>query len=205
VNDLQRASRCTPRGSEQVVRLMRRRDSDVFEERAHMNVIVVYASRYGSTKGIAEFIAEKLREHGVQAEARSVDADPDPGEYNAAVIGSAVYMEHWMQEAADFVRRNRTVLAGRPVWLFSSGPLEPGTSPDDPELEPKEISEFREVIHPRDHRVFFGALDPGRLGFAHRTLRRLPAGRALLPEGDFRNWDDIEAWAGGIARVLKTP
>jgi|GEM_PF-3965913 len=64
-----------------------------------MNVIVFYASRYGSTRGIAEFIAEKLREHGVQAEARSVDADP--GEYDAAVIGSAVYMEHWMKEAAE--------------------------------------------------------------------------------------------------------
>jgi len=116
-------------------------------------------------------------------------------------------MEHWMKDAAEFVRRNRTVLAERPVWLFSSGPLklEPGTSPDDPELEPKEISEFREVIHPRNHHVFFGALDPARLSFAHRALRKLPAARALLPEGDFRNRDDIEAWAGGIARVLETP
>ena len=172
-----------------------------------MNVIVVYKSKYGSTKGIAEFIAEKLREHGVQAEARSVDTDPDPGEYDAVVIGSAVYMEHWMKEAAEFVRRNRAVLAERPVWLFSSGPLklEPGTSPDDPELEPKEIGEFRKAIHPQDHRVFPGALDPGRLSFAHRTLRKLPAGRALLPEGDFRNRDEIEAWAGDIARALKTP
>ncbi|WP_292366419.1 flavodoxin domain-containing protein [Methanoculleus sp. UBA208] len=172
-----------------------------------MNVIVVYKSRYGSTRGIAEFIAEKLREHDVQAEARSVDTDPDPGEYDAAVIGSAVYMEHWMKEAAEIVRRNRTVLAERPVWLFSSGPLrlEPGTSPDDPELEPKEIAEFREVIHPRDHRVFFGALDPGRLGLQHRLIRKLPAGRALLPEGDFRDWDEIEAWTGGIARALGAP
>ncbi|WP_332449145.1 flavodoxin domain-containing protein [Methanoculleus sp.] len=172
-----------------------------------MNVIVVYASRYGSTKGIAEFIAEKLRAHGVQAEARSVEAGPNPGEYDAVVIGSAVYMEHWMKGAVEFVRQNRAVLAGRPVWLFSSGPLklEPGTSPGDPGLEPREIGEFREVIHPRDHRVFFGALDPRRLGFAHRALRKLPAGRALLPEGDFRNWDYIEAWSGDIVRALKTP
>ncbi len=171
-----------------------------------MNVIVVYTSRYGSTRGIAEFIAEKLREHGVQAEARSVDAAPDVEGYDAVVIGSAVYMEHWMKEAAEFVRRNRTVLAERPVWLFSSGPLrlEPGTSPDDPELEPKEIGEFRETIHPRGHRVFSGALDPDRLGLQHRLIRKLPAGRALLPEGDLRNWDEIEAWAGGIARALGT-
>ena len=36
-------------------------------------------------------------------------------------------------------------------------------------------------------------------------IRKLPAARALLPEGDFRNWDDIEAWAGDIARALGTP
>nr|WP_303715833.1 hypothetical protein [Methanoculleus marisnigri] len=93
------------------------------------------------------------------------------------------------------------------MWLFSSGPLAlgPGAGLDDPELEPGEIGEFRESIHPRDHRVFFGALDPGRLGFAHRALRKLPAARAVLPVGDFRDWDEIEAWAGSIARALGTP
>jgi len=172
-----------------------------------MRVIVLYASRYGSTKGIAEFIAEKLRQHGAQAEGLSVDAAPDPGDYDAVVIGSAVYMGHWMKEAVEFVRRNRTALAGMPVWLFSSGPLELGpeiASIDDPKLEPEEISGFWETIHPRGHRVFFGALDPGRLGIAHRMIRRLPAARAILPEGDFRDWNDIEAWAESIAHALVT-
>jgi menaquinone-dependent protoporphyrinogen oxidase len=169
-------------------------------------VIVVYASRYGSTKGIAEFIAEKLRQQGLQAEARSVGEARGPEEYDAIVIGSAVYMEHWLNEAADYVRRNRTALAGRPVWLFSSGPLERGSetvSADDSKLEPKEIPEFREAIHPRDHRIFFGALDPARLELKYRMLRKLPAARAVLPDGDFRNWDAIEAWTAGIARALK--
>ena len=173
-----------------------------------MKAIVVYASRYGSTGEIAEFIAEKLRQHGVEAEARNVDTSPNPEEYDAVVIGSAVYMGHWMEEVTKFVRQNRTALANRPVWLFSSGPLELGpeiSSIDDPKLEPEEIPELRGLIHPRDHKVFFGALFPDRLGFMHRTLRKLPAARAILPEGDFRNWNDIEAWASGIAQALATP
>lgn len=172
-----------------------------------MRVIVMYASRYGSTREIAEFIAENLRQHGAQAEARSVDAAPDPEDYDAVVIGSAVYMGHWMREAVEFVRRNRAALTGRPVWLFSSGPLKLGpeiASIDDPKLEPKEINELREIVHPMGHRVFFGALDPEKLGGKHRTIRMLPAARAALPEGDFRNWNDIKAWAGGIARALAT-
>lgn len=173
-----------------------------------MKILVVCASKYGSTQEIGAFITEKLRKRGLEAETRNVETVPNPADYDALVVGSAVYMGHWMDVATDFVRRSRSVLANRPVWLFSSGPLGLGqgiTSVDDPKLEPKEIAELKEAIHPRGHQVFFGALDPGRLGFKHRALRKLPAARAMLPEGDFRNWSDIEAWANGIAEALRSP
>ncbi|MDN7023832.1 protoporphyrinogen oxidase [Methanoculleus sp. FWC-SCC1] len=173
-----------------------------------MKTLVVYASKYGSTREIAEFIAEKLRHQGMEAEAASVGAAPRARDYDAVVVGSGVYMGHWLREATEFVRQNRAVLADRPVWLFSSGPLHlpAGTeSLDDPELQPEEIGELREAVRPRDTRVFFGALDPAQLGFGHRMIRKLPAGRDLLPEGDFRDWDDIAAWADGIARALAVP
>ncbi len=111
--------------------------------------------------------------------------------------------------ATEFVRRNTQVLAARPVWLFSSGPL--GTGPADAKgrdlrtvTVPKEIPEFTQALHPRGHRVFFGALDPRKLTFAERSLRKLPAARAALPDGDFRDWPEIDDWAAGIARELAT-
>lgn len=175
-----------------------------------MKAIVVYASKYGSTKGIAEFIAEKLRSQGTQAEAQQVDVVHNPADYDAFMIGSAVYMMHWLKEAMEFVMQNRAVLVNRPVWLFSSGPL--GTELKDAKgrdlrvvSEPKEIVEFREAINPRDHRVFFGALDSSKLRVAHRMTRKLPAARAMLPDGDFRDWKDIEAWASSIAQALEPP
>jgi len=88
-----------------------------------MAVLVAYASKHGSTQGIAERIAEKLRQLGKEAEARPVDAVEDPESYEAFVIGSAVYYGSWLKEATEWVYRNQAVLAGRPVWLFSSGPL----------------------------------------------------------------------------------
>jgi menaquinone-dependent protoporphyrinogen oxidase len=69
---------------------------------------------------------------------------------------------------------------------------------------PKEIPEFLEALHPRGHHVFFGALDPRKLTFAERSLRKLPAARAALPGGDFRDWPEIDNWAAGIARDLAT-
>ena len=170
-----------------------------------MKALVVYASKYGSTKGIAEFISEKLTQRGMLAEVQPVEAVHDIGSYDVFVIGSAAYMGHWLKEATEFVKRNSAVLAKRPVWLFSSGPLvienmdSQSRSLDD--AVPKEIAEFNGLIHPRDHRVFFGKLDARKLNMVHRMMKSLPAARAIFPEGDFRDWNDIEAWVANISKA----
>ncbi|MGZ3676385.1 MAG: flavodoxin domain-containing protein [Ktedonobacterales bacterium] len=172
-----------------------------------MSILVAYATKRGATQGIAERIAEKLAASGQQAQARPVQSVRDLTGYDAYVIGSAAYMGSWLKEATAFVRRNQAILATRPVWLFSNGPL--GTSATDAQgrdlrvvSEPKEFAEFKETIKPRGVQVFYGALDPSRLGFAERMFRSMPAGRALLPEGDFRDWHTIDAWAETIAHDL---
>lgn len=177
-----------------------------------MRVLVVYASRYGATQGIAERIAATLRQQGVETTLQPAQRADDPKGYDAAVIGSAAYYFRWMKPATEFVQRNHETLATMPVWLFSSGPL--GTESKDAQgrdvcevTVPKEIAEIRDAIKPRDHRVFFGALHANKLGFTHRLLLKMPANRdnAIFPEGDFRNWGDIEAWAMSIADALKAP
>ncbi len=175
-----------------------------------MQVLVAYASRYGATQGIAERIADALRKQGLTAAVEAAGQAGDPAGYDAAVIGSAAYFFHWMKPATQFVRRNSRALANRPVWFFSSGPL--GTKSRDDQgrdlceiLEPKEIAEFKGTVAYREHRVFFGAMDAGKLGFWHRLIYKMPANRdgALFPQGDFRNWAEIDAWAGRIAQTLK--
>jgi menaquinone-dependent protoporphyrinogen oxidase len=128
-----------------------------------MKVLVAWASRCGSTRGIAEFLGEKLRERGLEADVMDADAARDVEGYDAFVIGSALYMFHWMKEARKFVSRNKAVLSARPVWLFSSGPV--GTRKTDKQgrdvLEvagPRELDELRALANPREHRVFFGAV-----------------------------------------------
>jgi menaquinone-dependent protoporphyrinogen oxidase len=172
-----------------------------------IRVLVVYASRYGSTKDIAQFIAGRLEEHGLRVHVQSASEVHELERHDAVVVGSAVYLGAWMKEAAEFVRRNAANLSKRPVWLFSSGPL--GTATTDGQgrdlrvvSRPKEFIEFEAAIKPQDHQVFFGALDPAKLRGGHRLIGMLPAAKKLLIEGDFRDWRDIEAWAGGIAEAL---
>jgi menaquinone-dependent protoporphyrinogen oxidase len=121
-------------------------------------------------------------------------------------------MFHWLKDATTFVKCNRALLAERPTWLFSSGPV--GADTVDKQgrdvLEttvPKEFPELREAIHPRGEKVFFGAVDPADkpVGFAERIVSLMPAGKDALPKGDFRDWPTIDAWADQIAHDLAVP
>jgi menaquinone-dependent protoporphyrinogen oxidase len=165
-----------------------------------MHVLVIYGSRLGATRGIAERIATRLRarDHDVNLEAAEQVTELPPAD--AFVIGSGVYGQHWMKEATALVRRNRGVLSTRPVWLFSSGPVGRWASAPDP-VEPKEIAGLRAAIHPRDHRVFAGALDRASIDKSNLTAIERFVTRKFMPEGDYRNWDQIDAWADGIAAV----
>ena len=72
---------------------------------------------------------------------------------------------------------------------------------------PREFDELVASLSPRGERVFFGAYDAAQkpIGLAERVTRAMPAAREALPEGDFRDWDEIEAWARGIATELSEP
>jgi menaquinone-dependent protoporphyrinogen oxidase len=131
-----------------------------------MRVLVAYASRHGATQGIAERIAETLRQAGLEAEALPAASVKKVTEYDALVIGGAAYMFHWLKDATKFVRRNRAFLATRPVWLFSSGPI--GTEPTDAEGRdqkvvaiPREFAELVPAVKARGQEIFFGAVEPG--------------------------------------------
>lgn len=166
-----------------------------------MRVLVVYGSRLGATQGIAECIATRLGAAGLDAVPASAERIVDLPAADAYVIGSGVYAQHWMKKAAELVRRNRTTLAAKPVWLFSSGPVGRWATAPQP-IEPREIAGFRRSIRPRDHRTFAGAIDRGTLDRCDLSPVERFVTRRFMAEGDFRSWPVIEAWADGIAREL---
>lgn len=164
-----------------------------------MRVLVTYASRHGATEGIARAVAGELRASHVDADLREMGEVRALEGYDAAVIGSAVYMGGWLPEARRFVERNQERLAAVPVWLFSSGPL--GAEEPKPEGDPKDLPDLMRETRARGHRVFAGRLDRGGLGFGERLIARA----VHAPEGDFRDWDAIRGWAREIAAALQGP
>jgi len=160
-------------------------------------ILVAYASKHGSTEGIARGLADRFRELGHEAETRPVTDDLELEDADAVVLGSAIYAGSWMKEATEFAHRHADVLGRVPVWLFSSGPL--GMEVKDDEEQPRQLAELNEMLRPKEHRTFFGALDKSKLGFGERMLVKA----VKAPEGDFRDWDRIRGWADAIAQQLR--
>jgi menaquinone-dependent protoporphyrinogen oxidase len=167
-----------------------------------MKVLVSAASKHGATSEIAEEIGkvlhDTLHERGddVVVDVRPPERVSSVEDYDAVVLGSAVYAGHWLEPAREVVERNAGALSERPVWLFSSGPV--GEPPKPAEEESVDVSDILEATGARDHRVFTGRLDKGALGFAEKAIVLA----LRVAEGDFRDWDAIRIWAGEIATEL---
>jgi menaquinone-dependent protoporphyrinogen oxidase len=169
-----------------------------------MRVLVVHGSRMGSTGEIAERIAGQLRASGLDSVAVPAADRPEVSGWDAFVVGAGVYAGHWHPDAVEFVESNRDRLAERPVWLFSSGPVGESARRYDP-VDPQDVGRLRKLVRPRGHRVFAGAFDRAKVGQAGLGPASSFIASRFIPEGDFRDWGEIEAWASGIARELRDP
>ena len=166
-----------------------------------MKVLVTAASRHGSTAEIAEAIGDVLQSRGFEViVARPEDAGA-LSVFDAVVLGSAVYTGHWLEPGIGLARRIGTELAGRPVWLFSSGPV------GDPSrklvqqmgADPVDLPGLLKATRAREHKIFPGKLD-------RHNVRGLQRAALLLfrsIEGDFRDWPAIREWAGTVADQLQ--
>jgi len=163
-----------------------------------MRVLVASASKHGSTTEIARAIGTALLLRMVDTDVRTVESVVSVEGYDGVVLGSGIYMGHWLEPAKRFIEQHSEALQQRPVWLFSSGPL---GDPPKPMTDPTDVADLIEATHAREHRIFAGSLDKSELGIAERAI--VAAVRA--PEGDFRAWDEIDAWAGTIVAELAVP
>ncbi len=159
-------------------------------------VLVASASKHGSTEEIAEAIGDVLRAHGLEVEVRRMEDVYTVFPYDAYVLGSAVYVGGWMRRATRFLEEHGELIATRPTWLFSSGPV--GDPPHATAQESFDAVDLVERTHARDHRQFGGKLDKGQLSLGERAA----AGLMRVPAGDYREWDAITAWATAIGRTL---
>ena len=159
-------------------------------------VHVITATRHGSTAEIGDVIARRLRERGLDAVTEDAEhAVLAPGE--PIVLGSPIYMGKWLKPARRIAKQLEAEPAGRPVWVFTVGPL--GDPPEPSDAGPDQAVARFATERARSRPVFRGKLDRALLS----RHERLAVRAAKAPDGDFREWDAIDAWADEIATALQ--
>jgi menaquinone-dependent protoporphyrinogen oxidase len=158
-----------------------------------MKVLVVFGSERGGTAGLAQMIGAEFERRGITAEVRNATA-PGPVDADVVVIGGALYLDRWHSDARHFVRRRRLELAGKRVWLFSSGPLDDSARAGD--LAPvTQVRELAAAIDAHGHMTFGGRLEPGAKGLIARSMARKLA-------GDYRDPAQVAEWVAQICHAL---
>ena len=159
-----------------------------------MRILVTWGSKRGGTEGIAWTIAEALRAAGHDVEALPARRADRARDFDAAIIGGALYAFHWHPAARHFVRRNLERLRRVPVWFFSSGPLD--DSADRTEIPPTpRVTALMNAVGAQGHVTFGGRLEADARGFPASAMAKQRA-------GDFRNPDRIRRWAAELDRAL---
>ncbi len=155
-------------------------------------ILVAYASKHGSTREVAERVAEVMRSAGL-----SVDVMPAAEVgllrgYDGVVLGGALYAGRLHKDARRFLNLHREALSVRQVAVFAMGPRT--NDPSDvagaraqldrslkktPEVDPVSVA------------IFGGVIDPAKLVFPFNRM----------PYADARDWKAIEAWASALVAL----
>ena len=115
-------------------------------------------------------------------------------QYEAVVLGAAIYSARWHPDAHQFLSQHREALEQRPVAIFALGPL----TTDDAAMQRSRRQLERELdkyawLKPVALEVFVGRQAPAKVGFFAR----------LRPAGDHRDWEAIRDWARTLPALLQ--
>jgi menaquinone-dependent protoporphyrinogen oxidase len=157
--------------------------------------LVLSATRAGSTTEVAGFVGERLAGAGWSVDVSCADLAPAPGGYQALVIGSAIRAGRVLPEVRDYVKAHAAALKDLPVACFVVCLTMKDDTPENRVQVSAYLDPLRASVTPVEVGLFAGRMDYAKLAGVSRLMARA----LRLPEGDFRDWTAIGAWADGVA------
>lgn len=167
-------------------------------------ILVAYASRAGSTAGVADRIGQVLAARGAQVDVCPVQKVAGLQEYDGVVLGSAIQGQKWLPEAMRFVQDHRAELSRKPCAAFMVCiTLSMANADQYREGLKAWMAPVRELVHPLSEGYFAGGLDFSKLPFSFNILAmRLVVLTGMWKEGDHRDWNAIQDWASQLPPAL---
>ena len=158
-----------------------------------MKCLIAYKTKTGTTQEIAQRIAEVLRKKGVEADAVSIDSNPDCGGYSRVVLGCPINGMKLMPEMEGFVNQ-KVVGQNIPVDLFAVSYMYGKGRAMWKKAIDKDVSRIASLASAQNRIVFGGRIGSMLPGFA-RFIFGIPKDTPL----DQRDWGRIESWASDLA------
>jgi len=191
-------------------------------------VLVTYITHSGTTRDVAEAVAEEITKTGFETELLELSQVKDTHEYTAVVMGAPMIVG-WHRDALKYLKTHQAELAEKPLVLFLMGM----SLTEGPKTELPGIN-----LH-LDQKLITAPKNPGRIGFKESfttikhylqpVLNAAPKSLAAVgffggrmdmyrlkwfevlfvmlvvgaKPGEKRNWPDIRAWAASLPALLK--
>jgi menaquinone-dependent protoporphyrinogen oxidase len=169
-------------------------------------ILVTYATKYGSTQGVAEAIAAELRTKGHTVDMFPVCDVKSLAGYSAIVLGSPLYISSILGDASKFLSRHKDALTQLPVAFYVLGPLY-GTPKEmtDVQVQLDGVLDKLTWFKPVEVKIFTGAMDLDKFRFPDSLLKMMPANKdsSLFKTYDGRDWNAIRAWADSLEGILQ--
>jgi menaquinone-dependent protoporphyrinogen oxidase len=164
-------------------------------------VLISYASRCGSTGGVAEAMGQVLCGMGASADIRLVANVNDLSPYHAVIVGSAIRRGKWLPEAVGFVKDNQDILGRLPIAYFVVClTMKDNTAENRSKvmayLDP--VRKEAPKIQPVAVGLFPGAVNFGKLSFVDTMMLKAKG----VSEGDYRDWPAVKAWASDVGPMF---
>lgn len=167
-------------------------------------VLVTFASRTGTTAGVADAIGKTFSDKGFPVDVLKMDDVKDISQYGAVIAGSAIQASKWLPEAIDFLKENSEEMSKKPCAVFHvcmTLAMKNGEKYRPTIYE--WVQPVRDLVRPVSEGFFAGRLIinsiPGR---SDRLKFRISVLLGVWKEGDHRNWDEINKWAEDLIPLL---
>jgi len=168
-------------------------------------ILIAYDTEHGATATITDRIADVLCRNGFRVDLRMANNIDDIGPYDAVIAGSPIYEFKWLPYIKWFLLKNKAELAKKPVAFFITCTYLKDEN-DTAERRAKAIELYFDPVLkklPDVEAISYGILSGE---FTYAELYPIESFRMKLvgfEEGDFRNWDKIEAWAEELSDLLQ--
>lgn len=167
-------------------------------------ILVTYASRFGSTTGVAEAIGKTLADSGALVEIFPMREVKDLSPYQAVIAGSAINAGAWLPEAMQFMQTYQVELNQKPFAAFLVCMTLAMRNADQYRGHVADwLMPVRALVQPASEGLFAGGLDISKIpSFSDRLKFRLSVLFGVWKEGDHRDWNAIRAWAENLRSLL---